>query len=77
MPPRSSRNSNKRTKQTRIVGRMLGHLMQLRLAKPPSLEEGQGSSRGFGGRVRILSWSEDPGGLQSMGPKESDRTEMI
>ena len=37
----------KRKKETGIVGRTLGHLMELRLAKPPSLEEGQGSSRGF------------------------------
>ena len=41
----------KRKKETGIVGRTLGHLMELRLAKPPSLEEGQGSSGGFSGGV--------------------------
>ena len=47
----------------------------LSLVQEDSLEEDMATHSIF--LPGILSWSEEPGGLQSMGPKESDRTEMI
>ena len=45
------------------------------LVQEDSPEEGMATHSVF--LPGILSWSEEPGGLQSMHPKESDRTEMI
>ena len=45
------------------------------LVQEDSPEEGMATHSVF--LPGILSWSEEPGGLQSMRPKESDRTEMI
>ena len=44
----------------------------LSLVQEDSLEEGMATHSIF--FPGILSWSEEPGRLQSMGPKESDRT---
>ena len=47
----------------------------LSLVQEDSLEEGMATHSIF--LPGNLSWSEEPGGLQSLRPKESDRTEMI
>ena len=46
----------------------------LSLVQEDSLEEGMATHSTF--FPGILSWSEEPGRLQSIGSKESDRIEM-
>ena len=50
-------------------------IWDLSLVQEDSLEEGMAIHSIF--LPGILSWSEEPGRLQSLGPKESDRTETI